>query len=230
MPERQAGRVLGREGLRGTLLDPLPGKGNGGDQPVRVELDTGQVIDIPASMLRRHSPGTFEIPLGPADLDRPAGTASTSDEAVVPVLAEELHVGTRAVPTGGVRVHRRVYEHDEAVDIPLLKEHLDVRRVIIDREVEGPLPIRREGDTTIIPIVEEVLVLAKRFVLKEEVHVTRSVRQERHTERVTLKRQESEIERVDAEGRSAPVEVPADRPATKERARRSPRRSILGDT
>jgi stress response protein YsnF len=102
--------------------------------------------------------------------------------------------------------------------------------VIIDREVQGPLPIRREGDTTIIPIVEEVLVLGKRFVLKEEVHVTRSVREEHHIERVTLKRQESEIERVDAEGRSALVEVPADRSATKERARRSPRKSILGDT
>jgi hypothetical protein len=119
MPQEPAGRVLGREGLKGTLLDPLPATG-GGDQPVRVEFDTGQRLEIPSSMLRRRSPDTFEIPLGPADLDqRSARATSDSDETVVPVLAEELQVGTRAVPTGGVRVHRRVYEHDEAVDVPL---------------------------------------------------------------------------------------------------------------
>jgi len=224
MPEkRDAGRILGRDGLKGTLLDPLPRR-NSADQPVRVEIDTGQVVDIPASMLRRHSPGMFEIPLGPDDLDQfPARVDSSSDETVIPVLAEELHVGTRSVPTGGVRVHRRVREHEETVDVPLQKEHVDVRRVLIDREVEGPLPVRREGDTTIIPIVEEVLIVAKRFVLKEEVHVTRSVREERHTEQVTLKRQESDIERVDHEGRSALLEVPADEPASKERPPRSTR-------
>jgi uncharacterized protein (TIGR02271 family) len=200
------------------------------DQPVRVQLDTGRVIQIPASMLRRHSPGTFEIPLGPADLEggSAADAPSTSEPAVVPVLAEELHVSRRAVPTGGVRVHRRVQEHDELVDVPLLKEHVDVRRVVVDREVEGPLPIRKDGQTVVIPIVEEVLVVAKRYVLKEEVHVTRSVREERHQEHVTLRRQQGEIERVDADGRSIPVEAPPETPAAKGPRRRPQRKSILG--
>jgi uncharacterized protein (TIGR02271 family) len=98
------------------------------------------------------------------------------------------------VATGGVRVRRRVYEHDEIVETPLLKEHVDVKRVVIDQEVDGPMAVRREGNTTIIPIVEEVLVVQKQYRLKEEIHVTRTLREEQHRETVTLHRQEAEIE------------------------------------
>jgi uncharacterized protein (TIGR02271 family) len=174
-------------------------------------------------MLRRHSPGTVEIPIGLSDLERDT-TASDREEKVLPVLAEELNVTKRAVPTGGIRVHRQVHEHEETIDLPLLKEHVDVRRVLVDREVDGPLPVRREGDTTIIPIVEEVLVVSKRLVLKEEVHVTRTVREERHTETVTLKREESAIQRLDASGRPIPLSVPLDRAREDERPTRARRR------
>jgi uncharacterized protein (TIGR02271 family) len=112
----------------------------------------------------------------------------------IPVLAEELDVQKRAVTTGGVRVHRRVLEHEETVELPLLKEHVDVKRVVVQQEVDGPLAVRREGDTTIIPIVEEVLVVEKRYRLTEEIHVTRTLHEEMHRERVTLYRQDAEIE------------------------------------
>ena len=152
---------------------------------------------------------------------------SERDEAVVPVLAEELVVDKEQIPTGGIRVHRRTLDHDETVDLPLVKEHVDVRRVLIDREVDGPLPVRREGDTTIIPIVEEVLIIEKRFRLKEEIHVIRSAREERHQERVPVRRQEADIEPIDRDGRSVRVDVPADKA---DRPRRPLRpKSILTD-
>jgi uncharacterized protein (TIGR02271 family) len=220
-------QVVGRDGLKGTLLDPLPPESS--ERPIRVALDTGQVIEIPGSMLQRHSPGVFQIPLSRADLDRSQSEArSSSQEKVIPVLAEELHVTRHAIPTGGVRVHRRVHEHEETVDIPLRKEHVDVRRVLIEHEVDGPLPVRREGETTIIPIVEEMLVIGKKFVLKEEVHITRTVREERHQEKITLKRQESAVERIDGQGSAVSLDVPAAR-VREEQLRRPRRRSILGD-
>ena len=132
-----------------------------------------------------------------------------------------------------MRVNRRLLEHDETVELPLVKERVDVRRVLIDRDVEGPLPVRREGETTIIPIVEEVLIVEKRYRLKEEVHVTRTAREELHRETVTLRRQEAEVEQFDAEGRSRrivtsePQREPPPEPERKQRRR--PRRSILGD-
>lgn len=206
MPE-SAIQVFGPDGFRGTVLYPLPKSRN---ELARVRTEDGRILEVPASLLTRRPDGSYEIEQRPDD----------RNETVVPVLAEELDIGKRAVPTGGVRVHRRVLEHDETVELPLVKEHVDVRRVVIDREVDGPLPIRDEGETTIIPVVEEVLVVQKRFVLREEIHVTRTAREELHRENVTLRSQEAEIERVDEQGRA---DVRTDAP------RRQPRRSILGE-
>jgi uncharacterized protein (TIGR02271 family) len=233
MRELETGpRVIGEGGLTGVLLDPVPSL-PGRNKNVRIGLSNGRVIEVPADILVQSSDGTYSMPLGPqhvpAETSAPAA-AGESPDRVVPVLAEDLVIDKQPVQTGAVRVHRRVVEHEEAVELPLLKEHLDVRRVAIDREVDGPLPIRREGETTIIPIVEEVLVIEKRYRLKEEVHVSRTLREEIHREQVTVRRQEAEIERVDGYGRPVtaipdlpPAEPPAPQP------RRKPRRSILGE-
>jgi uncharacterized protein (TIGR02271 family) len=219
--------VIGKDGLTGTLLDSLPPRLAGGET-VRMELADGRVITLPADIVVAGSDGTYLIPIGPADIKgegQPAG--SIRQEGVIPVLSEELIVHKKPVQTGGVRVNRRVLEHEETIELPLLKENVDVRRVVIDREVDGPLPVRRDGETTIIPIVEEVLVVEKRYRLKEEIHVSRIAREELHRERVTVCRQEAEIEEFDAEGRARPVQPP-DLPRTPPPGPRR-RRSILGD-
>jgi uncharacterized protein (TIGR02271 family) len=180
---------------------------------------------LPAEIVVAGSDGTYLIPLGPADFEA-STPESILQEGVIPVLAEELVIDKKPVQTGGVRVNRRVVEHDETIEVPLIKEHVDVRRVVIDREIDGPLPVRREGETTVIPIVEEVLVVEKRYRLKEEIHVTRSRREELHREQVTVRRQEADIEELDAQGRARPVRV------TEVRGNPAPlrrRRSILGN-
>jgi uncharacterized protein (TIGR02271 family) len=166
----------------------------------------------------------------------PSGTLPQGNESVIPVLAEELVVEKRQVPTGGVRVHKRIDQHEEMVDVPLVKERVEIRRVLIDREIEAPVSVRREGDTTIIPIVEEVLVIEKRLRLKEEIHIIREARTERHQERVTLRREEAQIERLnehgEAEQGNAEPGTEEPLPARRERPAKSPRvprKSILGD-
>ena len=191
-------QILGRDGLRGELMGPMPSDGR---SRVSVRLEDGQILEIPASLLNRRHDGSYEIPLGSKDLAQPWEETTEPrvrqmDEAVVPVLAEELVVDTKAVPVGGVRVHRRVLEHEEEIELPLMREHLDIRRVILNQDVDGPLPVRQDGDTIIVPIVEEVLIVEKRFRLKEEVHMTRRAFEEMHRERVVVRRQEAEIERL----------------------------------
>ena len=218
--------VTGKDGLSGVLLDEMPPHQS--NDRVHIELANGSLIDVPASLLAEQADGSYHIPMGPAELTVPSDTLPRA-EAVVPVLAEELVVDKQQVQTGSVRVRKRLHEHEEVVDIPLVKEHIDVRHVRIDREVDAPLPIRREGDTTIIPIVEEVLVVEKRLSLKEEIHITRYTRTERHQERVTLHREEAQVEQLDKHGHPAPPE-PA--PARSKRPAKSPRlrKSILGDS
>ena len=223
----KSNEIVGRDGLHGEIMGPMPADGR---SRVTVRLDDGQVLEIPASLLARHHDGGYEIPLGMGDLGRPwketvEQQVRNVDEAVVPVLAEELDVQKRAVPTGAVRVHRRVLEHEEDIEMPLVREHLDIRRVIFNEDVDGPLPVRQEGDTIIVPIVEEVLLVQKRYRLKEEVHMTRRAFEEVHRERVLVRRQEAEIERVGASGESLGV-VENTAPNGD---RRTPRESLLGE-
>lgn len=62
-------------------------------------------------------------------------------------------------------------ETQETVDLPLVKEQVEVRHVPVGRWIEVPVSMRQEGDTIILPIMEEVLVVEKRLRLVEEVHV-----------------------------------------------------------
>jgi stress response protein YsnF len=62
--------------------------------------------------------------------------------------------------------------------------------------VDEPVPTRTEGETTIIPVMEEVLVVEKRLRLKEELHVTRRRTEHRDPQRVTLRSERVEVERT----------------------------------
>lgn len=124
---------------------------------------------------------------------------TTEQKIIVPVVAEELVVAKRVRETGKVRVTTRVTERQEVVDEPLEQEDVLVERVPVNRVVEGPVEIRQEGDTMIVPILEEVLVIEKRLMLKEEVRITRR-RAVTHTpQTVTLRREEVEVERLPLE-------------------------------
>ena len=72
-------------------------------------------------------------------------------------MTEEINARAERVRTGSVRVHKTVQEHDEIIDQPLLEEKAEIRRVVKNEIVEGPLPVRHSEDTTVIPVVKEVL-------------------------------------------------------------------------
>lgn len=120
------------------------------------------------------------------------------DEAVVvPALREEARVAVREVEAGGVRIHKTVSEHPQLVDETLLRDELVVEHVPVGRIVplaEAPVA-RQEGATLIVPILEEVLVVEKRCRIKEEIHITRNQRTERHVEEVVLRAEDVAVER-----------------------------------
>jgi stress response protein YsnF len=61
--------------------------------------------------------------------------------------------------------------------------------------VETAPGIRTEGDVTIVPVLEEVLVVEKRLLLKEELHIRRGVETETVEVPVTLRKQRAVVER-----------------------------------
>ncbi len=123
--------------------------------------------------------------------------AEISDELIVPVVAQELEVQKRTVESGRVRITKQVHERLETVEEPLVSERVVVERVAVNQVVAEPPATRQEGDTLIVPVVEEVLFVEKRLVLKEELRITRVRAVEMSPlERVTLRSDDVRVERV----------------------------------
>jgi stress response protein YsnF len=118
----------------------------------------------------------------------------------VPVVQEEAWIEKRIVDTGrGVRIHKTVAEHPCQIDESLLRDEVQVSHVPVDRIVpldQAPAT-RYEGDTLVVPILEEVLVVERRLRIKEELHITRTRHEERHAETVLLKSEQVSVERFD---------------------------------
>ena len=60
--------------------------------------------------------------------------------------------------------------------------------------------VRTEGNVTILPVVEEVLVVERRLLIKEELRLIRHATKEVIETPVTLRKQRAVVERLDSEG------------------------------
>lgn len=123
------------------------------------------------------------------------------------IVSESATLTKRDVVTGKVRVETRTEQVDELVTAALRTENVSVERVPIDREIDAIPSIRTEGDVTIIPIVEEILVVEKRLVLKEEVHIRRAVSHEAVETNVNLRKQHAVVERIDGDTNAIEEEI-----------------------
>jgi uncharacterized protein (TIGR02271 family) len=169
---------------------------------ILVRLDNDQQIWVPAGLLQRQSDGSYSLPFTLAQLNwaRAASqegaqlTGQSAPVLVLPVIEEQLDVSVHQ-KTSGVRLTKQVQEREELVDEPTIVEELEVERVPRNQVLDGPVSVRQEEDTLIVPLVEEVLVLEKRMVLREEVHITKKRRHVRSPQRVILRREEVLVER-----------------------------------
>lgn len=195
-PERI--RVTGKEGLRGTA--EAAGVTEGQHPSVLVRLDSGRQVLVPTELLVTQADGSYYLPFSPGELEqmRGEGDAGAEGTTVIPVVREELDVQKRKVETGRVRISKIVREREELVDEPLLREEVRVERVPINRTVDVPVAMRQEGETMIIPLLEEVLVVEKRLLLREELHITRQRRETKNPQKVTLRTEEVKVERTGA--------------------------------
>ena len=125
---------------------------------------------------------------------------------VIQVVEETIRVEKRLVESGRVVVHKTVTERDEVVEILLRQQDLVVERVPIGLVVSEAPQSRQEGDTLIVPILEEVLVVEKRLVLKEELHIRKQSSERMEHQTVRLRSEQVEIEQT---GRNASSETVA---------------------
>ena len=137
-----------------------------------------------------------------------------TERIVVPVIAEHAHVEKRVIPRGGVRVTKHVEEFVQRVDVPLTKDDVDVERRAINRVFDERPEARVEGDTTIVPVVEEIV--QRRFLVREEVRIARRHTAGRAVADISLAREQAAVSELAAGAPPLPGAI--DVPRTEEAA------------
>ncbi len=121
-------------------------------------------------------------------------------DAVLTVAEEQIEVSKRTISEGSVRVRLETETFEELARADLERGIVDVKRVKVDKLVDRVPATRTEGDVTIVPVVEEVLVVEKRLMLKEELHIRTHTETTTIEQPVTLRRQRATVDRLDAAG------------------------------
>lgn len=195
-------QVVSADGVRGVIV---AGDELADGQELRVRLDDGRELFVPAGLLELRADGSYLLPAALADLAGPERGAD--GRMVIPVLAEELAVSTRQHERV-VRVQKRVHTREETVEVPVHRDEVLVERVPVGRVVEGAPKVRTEGDTTVVPVLEEVLVVEKRLMLKEEIRITLRRTAETNPQRVVLRSEEVVVDRDDETARAIGDDLP----------------------
>ncbi len=186
--------VIFEDGTRGVLMSsPLPAAPNG---MVEVVLDDGQRLLVQFDVLVPQEEGSYRVSAHPSGFSSGQNAAAEDeivDVQVIPLAEETMTVGKREVETGRVRFRTEVTERTETVDQPLLRTEVSTRRVEVNQFVDTAPAVRYEGDTVIVPILEEVLVVEKRLRVKEEVYITQ-VQTEHHEPQIVTLRTETLVE------------------------------------
>lgn len=183
--------VVDQDGVRGMLdaqaLDQA-------QTHVIITYDGNRHVQAPVTMLHQQPDGIYHLSLRLSTLDANAKLRDHGGTTIIPIIQEEAHIDKHMVESGRVRVTKQVRTHEENIDTPLLQERVQVERMPIDQIVAAAPKARYEGETLVIPVLEEVLVVEKRLLLKEEIRITKYTEETLHEETITLRREEVAVE------------------------------------
>ncbi|MDB5377359.1 MAG: hypothetical protein JWR00_1805 [Rubritepida sp.] len=132
-----------------------------------------------------------------------------SHDTVVGIAEESVTVSKRTNEIGRVQVAVTTEVIEQLVRETLLTRHAEIERVSINMEISAAPQIRQEGEFLIVPVVEEVLVVQKRLVLKEEIRLRIVESQEAVELPVQRRAQKVKVERL-----PPAAEPPSDVPST----------------
>ena len=162
---------------------------------VRATLPDGRRVYFPGTLVRSRQ-DEYEL------LGRFSDLPTDDAVAHIPLAEEVLDISMRRTETP-VRIRKFVREHEQDVEQPILHEHTRIERIPVNRPVDGPIPARQEGDAIIISLLEEEVVTTRRWILREEVRITKVQTRDHRRYTVKLKQEDIAIERDEgAESRS----------------------------
>ena len=171
--DRRAGRTgparrgPPRSGERLRLTPDLVGPGPGGSVVARIAF-----ADVAGSAASTHSGESFQE------------------------ILERLSVTRVLREVDRARVSVRTGTTEETVTEPAWRETIDVRRVPVNETVDHVEEVRRDGNETVIPVYKGIVVVERRLVLRERLHVTIRREETNIPQRVVLRHQFVDVERL----------------------------------
>lgn len=161
-------RVVDENGYIGTLRAPARFLDSRTEKTI--DLETGEQIVVPADQLRPQQDGSFLL------LRRPSSNAHGSSrlqDVGVGGLTASPPERPGEQPTDRIALDPSTDDGLEPPSQSFYSDDYDIERVHIGKVIEARAESRQEGETLILPVVEEVLVYQKKLLLKEEVRITR---------------------------------------------------------
>lgn len=197
----EGARVVSLDGQDIGTVESVTGEGSEAQVVVRLR-DDDRTMMVPYSVIDagRSDENLVVIQGAVGDLldtQMPVGDHETQTFSL---SAEEALAHVHEVDRGRVLIDKTVelVPHEAAVEVG--NDRIEVQRVPVDHEVDTPPEIRQEGDTLVVPVVEEVLVVTKRYRIIEEVHVTKHRDITTETFHEELRREVVTVTEEDAEG------------------------------
>ncbi len=124
--------------------------------------------------------------------------------AIVPLVAETAAVSKRFRTTGRVRVKVRTETERRMLVEELAGQEIEIERVPRNELIETIPEVRTENGTTIIPLVQEQLVVEKRLVLVEEVRLHRVHTKQTVIVPVDLRAERADVEHIEIQPQERP--------------------------
>jgi uncharacterized protein (TIGR02271 family) len=163
-----------------------------------VLVDTTDERADRAVAIMEHAPAVGREARAGTEVTQERGRAGTREgetgDVTIPVVEEQLQVGTRPVQRGGVRLYTRVTERPVEETVHLRDETVHVERRPVDRPAtEADFAAAKERTVEVTETDEEPVVRRQARVV-EEVVVSKDVQEQTETVRDTVRRTEVEVE------------------------------------
>jgi len=122
---------------------------------------------------------------------------------VVPLIDEELEVGTRPVDAGGMRVASHIVAEPVDRELLLREETVKVERHAVDRLLTATEAEERFRDATLeMRATTEIPLVDKRAHVVEEVLLRKDVNERQQRIKDTVRRTEAEVTKLNGKGAS----------------------------
>jgi uncharacterized protein (TIGR02271 family) len=124
-------------------------------------------------------------------------------DVVIPLIEEELDVGTRRYDAGGVRVQTHITREPVERSVIVREEHVTIERKRVDKPLrQGELEASMHDEHIEMRAISEIPITQKRAHVVEEIVITRDVSEHVETISDTLRRTEAEVTQLPVDPKS----------------------------